>query len=495
MRSGLRVFIASLLLIPLWYFTIQRACQPHHPQYGPGGYVSNTNQSSSSGAKVATAANSQVAPASSVVAATAPATAPAASAETSVQELMRPPALGSEPPMMARARPKNRTSDQRESPHNSRAPVIAAAKDEIHRMALPPYSRARATTATGIGALIGPVAGRGKGAAIGASIGAWSPAGPPDQLTTLAYADPFAAETPLPAKTIQFPLHLESSLLTSWYSNGGANIRLKTFFREAAKAGGSQTSGATAVAAAPNSTETPFEMTSNRYEQMLSTSLAFDVAAVTHYNLALNARDDKVRVGQLQEFETKLRQAVVLSSQALELAQSSPRPTNPQEGNEYYLNRLLALATRAQSLSLLARTIDHSEKAGARQAFLDYIAFETDSQRRLRARRLLAQTLLDAGDLEAARTQFAELVLSEPRDREAKGKLGLILFDLGTLKKNEGKSEEGANDYQRAAVYLQEYLGASPEPGALTIRASSVLETLTRRPVPSPNVPAQPRRP
>ena len=214
------------------------------------------------------------------------------------------------------------------------------------------------------------------------------------------------------------------------------------------------------------------------YESMVHTSVALDLEAIKQYNQALNFSDMKSRAEALGLVETNLRRAVDLSSQAVEFLKASPRPTSAQKSASYYSNTLLALAARAQSMSLFVRTVDRSQRAEARAAFFNYIIAEPDAAKKLHAKHLFAQTLFEAEAFEEARVEYERLAAEDPNDSEAKGNLGLVLFELGRRKESEGKTSEARNYFVRAAHYLSESANEPKMGGPLNARIAEVLKIL-----------------
>jgi len=103
----------------------------------------------------------------------------------------------------------------------------------------------------------------------------------------------------------------------------------------------------------------------------------------------------------------------------------------------------------------------------------EYVAVETDSAKKLQASMVYADLLRVSGNQEEAVTAYMKILETSPDNFDALAGAGLMLVDIGWIKTDKAKSQEGAN-------LLQKFVSVAPDTHKLKIGAVEYLEILKK---------------
>lgn len=239
------------------------------------------------------------------------------------------------------------------------------------------------------------------------------------------------------------------------------------------------TSGAAASASSAPSGQTPGAAVYNApLLDLLFEASVWDVLGIEKFN---RANDLRTTEPDLEGAKQDWRRAVELSSRVVVRLKEIPPPANFVEAKKFDSEKLLALAVHAQSLGLLARKVDHSQRDAARTAFAEYIEAELNPARRLQARNAMAQMLLETGVLAEALAVYDLVLHDAPDDPDALAGIAFVLVELGKVKETDGKSDEARELYRRATVSLRKFLEKAPEANFMRNRAQQLYDGMTAR--------------
>ena len=170
---------------------------------------------------------------------------------------------------------------------------------------------------------------------------------------------------------------------------------------------------------------------------------AYKKRGAARFNAAIKSADPAEKEAGRQAAGRDFRAAFDSASQAVALAKSGEPSAGPVSVSAY--------AERADTGRLLTR-VDSSVADTVFKAYEEYVAVEPDEGRKLRARNMAAQMLLDAGLAERAVTEFRKLFNENNYNVDALLGLGMALFTTGDETR-----------YKEAARYLQDFVKLAPD--------------------------------
>ncbi len=210
--------------------------------------------------------------------------------------------------------------------------------------------------------------------------------------------------------------------------------------------------------------------------------------AIEKFNQTILAQnmDDATKKSTLEAAQADFRAASVASNKAVAIIKAQTAPTDAAELARFNANKQAALATNAETMRLFVTKADGSQAEAGLAAFRDYIAFEQDPAKKMKAQLDAAQMLLDAGAVDQAVAEFQQIVTAQPDNPEANLGAGLALFASGDKEK-----------YQDAANYLQHFVDVAPDSHKYKSDAKAILAELksTEKVEPVKTPPARRRRP
>ena len=199
------------------------------------------------------------------------------------------------------------------------------------------------------------------------------------------------------------------------------------------------------------------------------------------YNAGLKPKDEAKQNAGIQDF----KDAADAATKAVDLVKKQPAATTPEETKRQAINKILALAARAEAMRLVATKVDQSQADAGMAAFDEYIAAETDPVKKKKAQLDAAKMLLDSGQGTKALVEYRKILAENPDDPDANYGAGMSLFSDETDPKTS---------YQQAANYLQHFVDVAPDSNPLKEEAKAVLTELKNTSKVEP-VKIAPRRP
>jgi tetratricopeptide (TPR) repeat protein len=196
-------------------------------------------------------------------------------------------------------------------------------------------------------------------------------------------------------------------------------------------------------------------------------SVALRARAVDAYNAAINSKDEATKPAALEKAKKDFSDAAEAATKAVDMIKALPVPTDAAAQTTLTANKYYAMAARAEAMRLVASKVDQSQADAAQAAFLEYIAVETNPEKKAKAQTDMAQMLLDAGKSDQAFAEFQKILTEHPENIDAMLGSGLALFQSG----------DKAN-FQRAANYLQLFVDKAPDTHKLKASAKDALDYL-----------------
>ncbi len=142
-------------------------------------------------------------------------------------------------------------------------------------------------------------------------------------------------------------------------------------------------------------------------------------------------------------------------------------PTDPAALQRFNTSKYLALSARAEAYRLFVSKVDQSQADAGIAAYQEYIASETDPDKKLKAQLKAANMVLDAGASDKALAEFQKILEGSPDNVDAILGAGLALFQSGDKSK-----------FQQAANYLQRFVDKAPDTHPLKTSAKESLDYL-----------------
>ena len=209
---------------------------------------------------------------------------------------------------------------------------------------------------------------------------------------------------------------------------------------------------------------------------MTNKSVALTRRGTARFNAALASKVDGEKHAGLQAAKKDWQAASLASAKAVALLRAMTEPTDPAAANSAKANLYFSLLARADAMRLLAR-VDQTTVAEGETAYREYLAVETDAAKRSKAEHGLAQMLFDANAYDKARLVYEKILTQTPDDADVLKNMGLICYELGSLKQAEGEEDEARDNYQLAANYLQQYVDKAPA-GPMKSDAQDILKAM-----------------
>lgn len=193
-------------------------------------------------------------------------------------------------------------------------------------------------------------------------------------------------------------------------------------------------------------------------------SEAYRMRGVDKYNAAVQSKDGAAQASGMEEAKKDFTEAAAAGEKAVEVSKAEAANTDASQQAAITARKLAALSTRAESVRLFVSKVDGSKADQGLTAYTEYLAVETDPERKAKAQMAAAQMLLDAGASDKAFAEFKKILAESPDNPEANLGAGLALFGTGDKAK-----------YQDAANYLQHFVDIAPDTHKFKADAKAIL--------------------
>lgn len=193
-------------------------------------------------------------------------------------------------------------------------------------------------------------------------------------------------------------------------------------------------------------------------------SEAYRMRGVDRYNAAVQSKDMTAKESGMEEAKKDFTEAAAAGEKAVEASKAEAANTDPSQQAAITARKLAALSTRAESVRLYVSKADSSKADQGLTAYTEYLAVETDPERKAKAQMAAAQMLLDAGASDKAFIEFKKILDTTPDNPDANLGAGLALFGTGDKAK-----------YQEAANYLQHFVDIAPDTHKFKADAKAIL--------------------
>ncbi len=205
---------------------------------------------------------------------------------------------------------------------------------------------------------------------------------------------------------------------------------------------------------------------------------ALKARGVNKYNIAVTSKDEATRTAGVESAKADFKGAAEAANMAFDLLKKETPAADPVEQKRQASNKYAALSVRAEAMRLFVTKTDPTQADAGIAAYQDYIAAETDPAKKARAQLDLAQMLFDANAYDKAKVEYEKILAERPDDPDALANMGLILFNFGAAKEQEGKNDEAKAMYQQAANYLGRFVEKAPDTHKFKSDAKAVLAEL-----------------
>lgn len=205
---------------------------------------------------------------------------------------------------------------------------------------------------------------------------------------------------------------------------------------------------------------------------------ALKARGVNKYNIAVTSKDEAAKNAGVESAKSDFKAAAEASNKAFDLLKKETASADPIEQKRQTANKYAALSVRAEAMRLFVTKTDPTQVDAGIAAYQDYINAETDPAKKARAQLDLAQMLFDANAYDKAKIEYEKILAANPDDPDALANMGLILFNFGAAKEQEGKKDEAKAMYQQAANYLGQFVAKAPDTHKFKADAKAVLEEL-----------------
>jgi len=205
---------------------------------------------------------------------------------------------------------------------------------------------------------------------------------------------------------------------------------------------------------------------------------ALKARGVDKYNIAVVSKDEAAKTAGVESAKADFKAAAEAANKAYDILKKETPSADPVEQKRQISNKYAALSVRAEAMRLFVTKTDPTQVDAGIAAYQDYIAAETDPAKKARAQLDLAQMLFDANAYDKAKIEYEKILAEKPDDPDALANMGLILFNFGAAKEQEGKKDEAKALYQQAANYLGRFVEKAPDTHKLKADAKAVLAEL-----------------
>lgn len=201
-------------------------------------------------------------------------------------------------------------------------------------------------------------------------------------------------------------------------------------------------------------------------------ALALRVRALDKSNETVKA-DPAVRTQAMVGVKKDFEDALAALDKSLALIKGSTETDAKIQKNLADI-KVNDLEQRKEVFRLMSRTgADRTKGKEAAAAFQEYIDAATDPKEKAEARVELLNVLMDAQESDLAVAEAEKVLAQEPNNADALAVAGLSLINVGYMKNDKAKLQQGAN-------YLQKYTEVAPANHQYVADAKSLIESLKK---------------
>src|ERR1043166_631412 len=207
-------------------------------------------------------------------------------------------------------------------------------------------------------------------------------------------------------------------------------------------------------------------------------SAALRSRGVDKKNAPIQSKDDAARSAGVDAAKADFKAAAEAATQAVDLIKKQPAQTDPEGQKQQATNKYFALSARAEAMRFFVTKVDPTKTDDAIAAYQEFLSAETDPAKKSKAELDYAQMLFDANAYDKAQAEYEKILAATPDNPDALANMGLIFFNAGAAKEQEGKKDEAKPLYQQAANYLQRFIDKAPEGHKFKADAKAVLDEM-----------------
>jgi tetratricopeptide (TPR) repeat protein len=191
-------------------------------------------------------------------------------------------------------------------------------------------------------------------------------------------------------------------------------------------------------------------------------AIALKSRAVDTYNKSVKA-DAAAKASGMESVKKDFTDGIAATDKSLQILKNATSPDAATQKN-YTDTKLSALTARKEIYGLMILTgIDKTKGKEAVAAFEEYIAAETDPQKKAGARVGLAEAYQLDNNFDQAVAEFEKVLAEDPENVNALVGAGLSLVNLGYINQETDKDKSKAQ-FQQAINYLQKFVDSSKLP-------------------------------
>jgi tetratricopeptide (TPR) repeat protein len=216
-------------------------------------------------------------------------------------------------------------------------------------------------------------------------------------------------------------------------------------------------------------------------------TMALNSRAVDKYNAGIKSADDATKTASMEAAKKDWQAASESGAKAVSILKATPAPADAAAAANVKTNLYFALMARAEATRLFVTKVDASKIDLGVTAYQEYIAAETDPEKKSKAEHDLAQMLFDANVFDRALAEYQKILAVNPDDLNALLRAGQSLFNIGAINTDKTK-------YQEAANYLAKFVDKAPDTDPFKADAKAILDALKDQENVKPEKTAAPAR-
>lgn len=195
-------------------------------------------------------------------------------------------------------------------------------------------------------------------------------------------------------------------------------------------------------------------------------SVALRMRGTDRYNTSIRITDPKGKTEAIDTAKNDFRNAAALSNESVKQIK------NMSALDSFILDsledtKLNAFSSRAESMRLLAAIVDKTKANEALEAAHEYIALETNQEKKLKAQLDVGKMLVDTYNGEKAIAEYQHILDANPKQIEA-------LLGMGLALAQSGKTD----DFKKAKAYLEQFVNQAPTNHPSIATAKEILNSM-----------------